>query len=391
MLASETDVLIARLTRMTRLLVVAVTLAVLGGLELPVLVANHGAYPHRGPQFLAFGLFTAVALTEVGNALTGRTWGRWRWPLCALVLAASVAATATVRPDDLLGIEHWSFGAVGWVLVLLTYGEPIPAFLGLLAVHYALTIGQVVPAGTAAPTLAGALNQTMLAAVFQCGACVLTAGLHRAAVTAANAWSAGEQARTGAEVASRLHSDRVARYRELSTTTVPLLAGLAAGTLDPAADDVRRSCAIEAARMRRLFADTAAVPDPLVHHLLACLDLAERRGVAVTFAVRGDAVPVPRAVRLALTEAAAAALATARHKARVTLVRADATITVSVVSDAVDELTAAVSRTDLAVAGVTASTVVHEGQVRVASVWKEPPRRDARIAAGRTPRKAGPG
>jgi hypothetical protein len=366
----EGELLTARFTWAMRLLTVTVTLAILAGLELPVLAANHSAYTNEGPQYFAFGLFTLVALGEAVTTFRRRLHSPWRWPAVALVLAASAAATATVRPEDLLGIPHWSFGVVGWVLLLLTFGEPLTVFGVLLAVHHLITAGQIVYAGMMAPMLADGLNEVMLAAAFQLSMCVFAVGLRRAGKTTADVWWHGEQERTRAAVAESLHADRLERYAALAKTTSPLLSGLGSGELDPGDEAVRRSCAIEAARMRRLFADTEPVPDPLVHHIQACVELAERRGVRATFAERGEYRDIPKPVRLALTEAAAAALATAQETIRVTVVRTPSAVTVSVVSDAVAKVQAAVAgsttRDD-----VTVSTVVAGDRIRIASVWTE--------------------
>jgi hypothetical protein len=369
----EADTFAARLTRTVRLLTIAITLTTLVGLELPVLLANRGGYLRIGPQYLAFGLFALVTAGETVTTVRGRLRSPWRWPAVAVTLLASVAATATVRPADLLGIPHWSFGMVGWVLVLLTFGESLAWFAALLMAHYVITIGQVALGGGAmAPTYAGSLNQTMLAAAFQLSTVVFAIALRRTAVATAAAWRAGEQARTGAAVAENLHADRVERYAALAHTTLPLLAGLASGDLDPGAVAVRRSSAIEAARIRRLLADTDPVSDPLVHHIRACVELAEGRGVRVSFAECGEGRDIPRAVRLALTEATSIALATARDRVRVTLVRAPGTVTVSVVSDAVEEVRAALAeRRGEPVHGVIVSSVVLDRCIRIASVWAD--------------------
>jgi hypothetical protein len=49
---------------------------------------------------------------------------------------------------------------------------------------------------------------------------------------------------------------------------------------------------LAATQLRRLFAENDDVPDPLVHELSACIDVAERRGLAVSLAVSGETVLV---------------------------------------------------------------------------------------------------
>ena len=140
-----------------------------------------------------------------------------------------------------------------------------------------------------------------------------------------------ERQRTADAVAERLHRDRRQRYAGLDT--VPLLAGLAAGVLDPTDEQVRTRCAVEAGRLRRLFAERDEAPDPLLHELRSCVDTAERRGLTVYLGTRGARPEPPLRVRRALTEPLLTVLATARSQARITLIGSPATVTVSVVAD----------------------------------------------------------
>ena len=90
---------------------------------------------------------------------------------------------------------------------------------------------------------------------------------------------------------------------------------------------------IEAARIRRLFAEADDTSDPLVHELAACIDLVGRRGVVVQLAIRGQCPPLPQPVRRGLTEPALVALTTAVSAARVTLVAVSNRVVLSVVTD----------------------------------------------------------
>ena len=120
-------------------------------------------------------------------------------------------------------------------------------------------------------------------------------------------------------MAERLHADRRQRYRIVRDAVAPLLAGLADGTLDPADREVRHRCAVEASRLRRLFAETDDVADPLLHELRACSYIADQRGVVVDLQLTGRLPALDRDVRRALTEAPLLALAGAERRARVTV------------------------------------------------------------------------
>ena len=135
------------------------------------------------------------------------------------------------------------------------------------------------------------------------------------------------------QVAERLHADRRQRYRTVRDAVAPLLAGLADGTLDPADREVRHRCAVEAGRLRRLFAETDDVADPLLHELRACSYIADQRGVVVDLQLTGRLPALDRDVRRALTEAPLLALAGAERRARVTVLGRTDEVAVSVLVD----------------------------------------------------------
>jgi hypothetical protein len=348
---------------------VGITFVVLYALELPVLLANQDSYVSTAAQAAAFTVFTAVALVEVVAILRGRRLRRSRWLWVTLVLLVSAIATMTVVPQRLLGIPHWSFGTVGWLLVLMTLGEPIGVLAALLGAHYLVTAVQVAAAGQAATTLTGAVNQAVISSTFQLMVATLAALLRRIAVAASRAGRAQERLRTAEAISERLDADRARRTAELVTTSGPLLAGLASGRLDPASPQVRRRCAVEAARMRRLFVTDSSDLDPLVGQLRACIELAERgNGLRVQFAVRGEPCAVPARARLALTEVAAAVLATATDAVRITLVRTSSEITVSAVTTAGRDVEATLAA--LHVDGAAITTVSTAGRVQAKATWR---------------------
>jgi len=89
----------------------------------------------------------------------------------------------------------------------------------------------------------------------------------------------------------------------------------------------------EAARLRRLMAESDDSPDPLVHELHACADAAQRRGVAVDIETAGVLPAVPAQARRVITDTAIAILAGARSLARVTVIAVRAGVAVSLVAD----------------------------------------------------------
>jgi hypothetical protein len=170
----------------------------------------------------------------------------------------------------------------------------------------------------------GALQLTVLLA-----ARALDATASRAAAVA----EAEAAVRRQREIADELHAGRRDRYLALHRSVGPLLSGLADGELDPGDREVRHRCAVEASRLRRLFAETDDVVDPLLHELRACSYIADQRGVLVDLQVLGRLPGLDRPVRRALTEAPLLALAGAERHARVTVVGRSDEVAVSVLVD----------------------------------------------------------
>jgi hypothetical protein len=155
------------------------------------------------------------------------------------------------------------------------------------------------------------------------------------AATATDAVRRQAETLTAESVARRLHLDREERYAGLRESVLPLLRGVGDGSLSPAAPEVQRRAAVEAARLRRMFAEDGDVRDPLAAELAALVDLVERRGADVRFVVRGQRPVPPPAVCRELREQVGAALLAVRRSARVTLSAVGAGVAVSVVTDRV--------------------------------------------------------
>jgi signal transduction histidine kinase len=314
--------------------VVAMNLVILYGLDLPRLLANQGSYRPVWPQFLTLAVLTGVTLVVAAHLWRRRGLGSPRWVLAVVVFAVAVPATASVPPELRLGIAHWSEGDAAWTLVLVLLDSRFPVFACVLLAHYAMTFTQIALGGDAGVTLGAAVNATSIVLGYQLAVGMIAAVLRPVAATAAATTHRAERLRTERAIATRLHEDRRARYAALADTAAPLLARLASGEADPGDEAVRRACTVEAARIRRLLAEDATAPDPLVRELRACVELAERNGISVGFAVRGECPPVPTAGRRALADPVVAVLATAATTARVTVLGTGDAVTVSVVADA---------------------------------------------------------
>ncbi|MFJ1730838.1 hypothetical protein [Streptomyces sp. NPDC088254] len=306
------------------------------GLALPSLLAGLDQYRHPWTQLTAFVLLTMVivAYTVLGRTDTNGSVG-WTVTGLAVSLAAAIAASSQLPSAHFFATPHWTFLELGWFGVLLLLGRPLWHTLLFIGCHVMAMLGLLSLTGfPSRPVVAGMAVSALAVCTFQVATAVMAGLLRGVAATAAAGAREQERVRTDGEVSVRVQADRRTRYRELRESVLPLLAGLADGSLDPADEVVRRRSAIEAARLRRLFAERDHAADLLVHTLRACIDVAERGGVDVQFAVRGTFVPVPRRLCRALTEPALAALVSAERSARATVVRVGGVVRVSVVTDA---------------------------------------------------------
>ncbi|WP_447009783.1 hypothetical protein [Saccharothrix hoggarensis] len=308
----------------------------------PLLVHDHPA---------ALAAFAVPALVTALCAV----WVLRRKPLppplvvvgAVAVLAASAVATDVLPPDAHFGPTHWSFGLVGWHLLLLL-PDRVAALLAAQAAHVAISVTQWLLAGTPDRAEVGGAGVVVLSVVsFQLGVLVISRVLVRGARLAAEVAAERERAATRAALAEQWEQDLRAGFAGQLGTTLPLLADLADGVLDPRADETRLRCALAATQLRRLFAENDDVPDPLVHEVTACVDVAERRGVVVSLAVSGAPVPVPTDVRRELTGPLAVALSAARVRARVSLLRGDGEVRVAVVADAGVDVGTATGRVEV--------------------------------------------
>ena len=364
----DVETISANVEQALRWSVLVMNLIILFGLDLPKLLSNQQNYRPLWAQVLTFVALIGVTLVVAARLWRRRPLGWLRWPLATAVFAVSVLATASVPPELRLGIAHWSEGDAAWTLVLVIMDTRLAVFVALVVAQYAVTFLHTALGGEAGITVSEAVYATVIVFGYQLTVGIIAAVLRPVAVTAASIAHVEERLRTEQAVADQIHRDRTDRYAAIGETTAALLAGLASGEADPGDASVRRACAVEAARMRRLFAADATVPDRLSHELRACIELAERNGITVRFAEHGERPPVPTEIRRALTEPAVAALATAASTARVTVVGDDDEITVSVLADAPADLMPAEGSPQ-----VRTSIVVDADQLWIKSTWRRQP------------------
>jgi hypothetical protein len=351
-----------------RVATLAVAVGVTLGLSLPTLVGALGDYGLPGVQVGAYATLAALIVVDAVLTLRGRAWGRWRWPAVAVLLAAALGSRLLLPPGQPLPVGDWSYGEVSWIGLLVLVDLPLGVFVAFMVGYTLLSTATLQATTPIDPEilLAFALS-TVAICTFQMAVAAAGVALRRVAASALVAAREAEQLHTAQLVARSLHEDRLRSYGELARTARPLLSGLADGSADPSDPAFRRRCAIESARMRRLFAESDDAADPLMHELRACIDAAERRGVVVALAARGSRPALPRDVRRALTDAPLAVLATATSAARVTVVGTPSGVAVSVTAD--------VAATDVSIGepdgdgAVTVRTIGDDNQLWVEARW----------------------
>jgi hypothetical protein len=183
-----------------------------------------------------------------------------------------------------------------WLLALVALSQParvwIPGALTVYGVHAVLLIGV---AGANPQSLAQleAAGYILVVVLIAFAALRPTVAMH----TSMSARRASLASRSEAEraAAAAVLADRQGRLALLEMEALPLLRGIADGTLDPAGGEVLQRCARHAADLRHSLTGRAPDVGGLLARLQPVLRAAEARGALVNVQVIGDpGIPPPR-------------------------------------------------------------------------------------------------
>jgi hypothetical protein len=242
----------------------------------------------------------------------------------AAAIAIAVAAVAAI------GAVHHANGNPGsvdlailgtvWLLVLVVVSHPawvwVPVSLLVFAVQGVLLMRQqgVNLLSLSELAAAGYIIATMLIA-FAALRPALDVHVSMAVLQASLASrSAAERA-----AAAAIKQERRSRLSVLEREALPLLRGIADGTLDPSSEDVRERCARHAAVLRRALTDGSPGGE-LVGRLEQALRDAAARGLAVTVQLIGDlGTPPPSVARAVQATVDAVLSALPPHQAVLTV------------------------------------------------------------------------
>src|SRR6266851_6080361 len=273
----------------------------------PLLAAHLGSYASDQFQIAAWCAIALIIAAGSVLLLRGSQGRGTSWALAAAALVISTAAAVTCPPAQMLE-TNWAWGTAGWVGVLVLLRRPLAELGVFLSLEALATFAVLARDGLRRPAVAAFITVLAGSAGIQLAIAVAARALNVPARQAADAATREADASARQAAADRIRGGRRVRWLELRATAEPLLRGLATGTADPADPEVQRACAVEAARLRRLFAEGDDAPDPLVHELHACADVAQRRGVAVDIETASVIPEVPPEGRRAITDLAIAVL-----------------------------------------------------------------------------------
>jgi hypothetical protein len=211
----------------------------------------------------------------------------------AVAVAVAVAAVAAVgwdrRPHSPSGVLDWSILGAVWLLALAALSRPawewVPGALLVLAVNGFFIVRLL---GTAADGIARLAAATYVVAVILSVFAALRPTLRvHAGLAARRAELAGRSAAERSAVAA-IEEDRRDRFALLEVEALPLLRGIADGSLDPADEAVRQECARHATTLRRALVDRARLGRELLAGLEPALGAARGRGLQIEIQVVGD-------------------------------------------------------------------------------------------------------
>ncbi|MEV4134248.1 hypothetical protein AB0J72_19010 [Dactylosporangium sp. NPDC049742] len=323
-----------RYSRGATVAAVVIALCWHAGFDLPSTAGGWGQY--RWPWAVAAAWAVYVVVGAVGGYMLLRRIrsAATAWVLAATALAVSVTVVAACRPEAVDTPANWATGSVGWLAVIVLWFRPARELVAFLLVNALVMLSALVVEQALTPVAFARFSMAVLGSVtLQLGYSISTHSFDIAA-----GWAVASSAQTAQAMARRAAIEAVAlaraeRQEALRLVSAQLLADLAAGA-DPADPALRHRCAVGAARLRRLLAETDDVPDPFLHELRACADVAERRGVLVAMVAVGALPDLPLPVRRVLMDSPIEVLSAAATNARVTVVGGDDAVVVSVIADA---------------------------------------------------------
>jgi hypothetical protein len=239
----------------------------------------------------------------------------------AIAIAAVGAIGATRRVHGVQGSVDLAILGTVWLLVMVVLSRSawvwIPAALIVFTVHGVLLVHD---GGLNRPSLSRleAAGYIMAAVLLSFAALRPTLAMH-ASMAARRASLASKSAAERAAAAA-VQQERQSRLAVLEKEALPLLRGIADGSLDPTAGDVRDRCDRHAAMLRHSLTGRPPGVGELVAGLESTLRAARERGLLVAVQLIGDpGTPQPPVAYAVLATVAAVISALPPHQVTLTV------------------------------------------------------------------------
>jgi hypothetical protein len=271
------------------------------------------------PVAVLIGLALA-ARWLIPRARAGDVTGREAAFAIAIAVAAVSLCGWADRAPGAVGSVEWSVFGTSWLLALVAVSRPawewVSGALLVFTAHFIFS-GSAFDTVTLGLTRVTA-NVYALGAILTIFAAIRPIMRAQARIALRRAALAGRSATERATVAA-IREDRRERLALLELEALPLLRGIAEGSLDPDDSGVRERCAWLATTLRRSLTDRAPdTQDGVLRGLQPALRTASARGVLVDVQVMDDPGDPAPAVADA-TRAAVEVLITALPPQQVTL------------------------------------------------------------------------
>jgi hypothetical protein len=261
-----------------------------------VLVYLHAYRSPAVPVAVWTGMLLA-ALWLVPKARSGGLTRRQAVAAVAVALAAVITVGWDRRAHGAGGSVDWSVLGTGWLLALVALSRPAWEWIcGAVLVFAAHAVFAIHVLGVTPLSLARlASTAYLLVVVLVVFAAMRPTWRTHARMAARRVRLASRSAAERAAVAA-VREDRRERLALLEMEALPLLRGIADGTLDAADSGVREQCTKYAAALRRALTDRPPDAGDLLAELEPVMRAARARGLWIEIQVVGDPGRPARAV-----------------------------------------------------------------------------------------------
>jgi len=269
--------------------VVGILSVILPCIAVAQVLANSREYSQPAVAIVAW---LAVLGTAAWLAPRMRTGGlSTRETTAAIAIAAAAMAVIGVAHRLHGGPGAVDLGILGtaWLLILVVMSRParvwVPGVLLVFVVHGSLLLRDE-------GLNAAGLSQLMASGYIMAAILIAFAAFRPALATqasmAARRASLASRSRAEHAAATAIQAERRGRLAVLESEALPLLRGIADGTLDPGNDEVRQQCARHAAVLRHSLTSTTPRAGELAAVLEPALGTAREHGLLVTVQLIGD-------------------------------------------------------------------------------------------------------